>query len=215
MVDAAIGGKTGVNLPEGKNLVGAFWQPRAVLCDTDAAGDAAAARVAQRLGRDGEVPLPHRRRPARACRSTSGSRACVAIKAAVVAGDEREAAAGGRMLNYGHTLAHALEIGRPLRPAPRRGGRPSGSFTPPSWPAALGRIDAARVAEHRAVVGRLRPARRRCPAGVDRDELLDAHGARQEGGRRAHVRARRPARPRGRCEAIDRGELAAALEAMR
>ena len=34
-VDAAIGGKTGVNLPEGKNLVGAFWQPRAVLCDTE------------------------------------------------------------------------------------------------------------------------------------------------------------------------------------
>src|SRR5690606_26483368 len=34
MVDAAIGGKTGVNLPEGKNLVGAFWQPHAVLCDT-------------------------------------------------------------------------------------------------------------------------------------------------------------------------------------
>ncbi|HEY1467364.1 MAG TPA: iron-containing alcohol dehydrogenase, partial [Acidimicrobiales bacterium] len=35
-VDAAIGGKTGVNLPEGKNLVGAFWQPSAVLCDTAA-----------------------------------------------------------------------------------------------------------------------------------------------------------------------------------
>ena len=34
-VDAAIGGKTGVNLPEGKNLVGAFWQPHAVLCDTE------------------------------------------------------------------------------------------------------------------------------------------------------------------------------------
>ena len=36
MVDAAIGGKTGVNLPEGKNLVGAFWQPSAVVCDLDA-----------------------------------------------------------------------------------------------------------------------------------------------------------------------------------
>src|SRR5207249_11385418 len=35
MVDAAIGGKTGVNLPEGKNLVGAFWQPAALLCDTE------------------------------------------------------------------------------------------------------------------------------------------------------------------------------------
>jgi 5-deoxy-5-amino-3-dehydroquinate synthase len=36
MVDAAIGGKTGVNLPEGKNLVGAFWQPNGVVCDLDA-----------------------------------------------------------------------------------------------------------------------------------------------------------------------------------
>ncbi|HEX7277442.1 MAG TPA: 3-dehydroquinate synthase, partial [Acidimicrobiales bacterium] len=35
MVDAAIGGKTGVNLPEGKNRVGAYWQPAAVLCDTE------------------------------------------------------------------------------------------------------------------------------------------------------------------------------------
>ena len=33
MVDAAIGGKTGVNLPEGKNLIGTFWQPKAVICD--------------------------------------------------------------------------------------------------------------------------------------------------------------------------------------
>ena len=36
MIDAAIGGKTGVNLPEGKNLVGAFWQPCGVVCDLDA-----------------------------------------------------------------------------------------------------------------------------------------------------------------------------------
>jgi 5-deoxy-5-amino-3-dehydroquinate synthase len=36
MVDAAIGGKTGVNLPEGKNLVGAYWQPSGVVCDLDA-----------------------------------------------------------------------------------------------------------------------------------------------------------------------------------
>ena len=35
MVDAAIGGKTGVNLPEGKNLIGTFWQPKAVICDID------------------------------------------------------------------------------------------------------------------------------------------------------------------------------------
>ena len=50
MVDAAIGGKTGVNLPEGKNLVGAFWQPAAVLCDLDALGHAPGARAARPAG---------------------------------------------------------------------------------------------------------------------------------------------------------------------
>ncbi len=43
MVDAAIGGKTGVNLPQGKNLVGAFWQPHGVVCDLDALDDVARA----------------------------------------------------------------------------------------------------------------------------------------------------------------------------
>ena len=46
MVDAAIGGKTGVNLPEGKNLVGAFWQPSGVICDLDALTTLPAARRA-------------------------------------------------------------------------------------------------------------------------------------------------------------------------
>jgi 5-deoxy-5-amino-3-dehydroquinate synthase len=57
-IDAAIGGKTGVNLPEGKNLVGAFWQPSAVLCDTEVLASLPAARVPQRARRDGQVPLP-------------------------------------------------------------------------------------------------------------------------------------------------------------
>ena len=59
MVDAAIGGKTGVNLPEGKNLVGAFWQPRAVLCDTDTLAHARRARASLRARRARQVPLPH------------------------------------------------------------------------------------------------------------------------------------------------------------
>ncbi|MBW3668154.1 MAG: 3-dehydroquinate synthase [Actinobacteria bacterium] len=106
-VDAAIGGKTGVNLPEGKNLVGAYWQPAAVLCDTEvlatlppreyASGCGEMAKY-HFLGGDGLEDLPIDERVAR----------CVEIKAEVVASDERE---GGRraILNYGHTLAHALE----------------------------------------------------------------------------------------------------------
>ena len=109
MVDAAIGGKTGVNLPEGKNLVGAFWQPAGVLCDLDALDTLPAARVRCGLRRDGQVPLPHRRRPAGAATSTSASPAASRSRPRSSPADERE---GGRraLLNYGHTLAHALEI---------------------------------------------------------------------------------------------------------
>ena len=159
-VDAAIGGKTGVNLPEGKNLVGAFWQPHAVLCDTEtlhrcrrASGPAGGAR---------SPSTPSWARPPGADQPIEEQVArCVAIKAAVVSEDERE---GDRrmILNYGHTLAHALEAAAlerapRLGPAPRRGG---GHRAPLRGPLAerLGRIDAARVAEHRAVVGQFRPA---------------------------------------------------------
>ena len=106
-VDAAIGGKTGVNLPEGKNLVGAFWQPAAVLCDTETlttlepreyrSGLGEMAKYAF-LGVDGLRDMS----------LDDAVAACVACKAAVVGEDERES--GRRaLLNYGHTLAHALE----------------------------------------------------------------------------------------------------------
>ncbi len=148
-VDAAIGGKTGVNLPEGKNLVGAYWQPAAVLCDTDTLATlppeeyrSGLGEVAKYhfLGGDGIDALPIEQQVAR----------CVQIKADVVAADERE---GGRraILNYGHTLGHALET--------------SGSYTLRHGEAVavglvfaaevahrMGRIDTARVAEHRRVV---------------------------------------------------------------
>jgi 5-deoxy-5-amino-3-dehydroquinate synthase len=88
-VDAAIGGKTGVNLPEGKNLVGAFWQPVAVLCDTEtlttlpprewACGKGEMAKYAF-LGEPPRAGTEMEEQVAR----------CVAIKAEVVAADERE-----------------------------------------------------------------------------------------------------------------------------
>ena len=56
MVDAAIGGKTGVNLPEGKNLVGAFWQPTGVVCDLDAL---ATLPARERRSGDGEMAKYH------------------------------------------------------------------------------------------------------------------------------------------------------------
>ena len=108
MVDAAIGGKTGVNTREGKNLVGAFWQPSGVICDLDALDTLPAPRTPVGRRRDGEVPLPHGRGPGRdAARRAGGPLRRDQGRRRRV--DERE---GGRraLLNYGHTLAHALEI---------------------------------------------------------------------------------------------------------
>jgi 5-deoxy-5-amino-3-dehydroquinate synthase len=154
-VDAAIGGKTGTNLPEGKNLVGAFWQPSAVLCDTEtlsslpprewACGKGEMAKYAFL----GDPPRPDQELDEQVAR-------CVAIKAAVVAADEREG--DQRMvLNYGHTLAHALEAAAFSDHADwdlRHGEAVAiGLIFAALLAQRLGRIDEARVQEHRAVVG--------------------------------------------------------------
>ncbi|HUS60911.1 MAG TPA: 3-dehydroquinate synthase family protein [Acidimicrobiales bacterium] len=153
-VDAAIGGKTGVNLPEGKNLVGTFWQPAAVLCDTEVLESlrpeeyrSGLGEVAKYhfLGGDGLSggDLADMDLDAKVAR-------CVAIKAAVVSADERE---GGHraVLNYGHTLAHALETlgGYGLRHGEAVG---IGLVYAARLARHLGRIDDARVAEHERVV---------------------------------------------------------------
>jgi 3-dehydroquinate synthase len=120
-VDASVGGKTGVNLPEGKNLVGAFHQPVAVLADVATlaslperayrSGLAEIAKVALTL--DLELldlletdPSPLLERDPRTLERVVSR--CVRAKARVVALDERDT--GERLvLNYGHTLGHALE----------------------------------------------------------------------------------------------------------
>lgn len=148
-VDAAIGGKTGVNLAEGKNLVGVFWQPHAVLCDTTTLATLPEREL--RSGR-GELAKYHfiggrhlDGLPLDECIA-----AAVAIKAAVVAADERE---GGRraILNYGHTLAHALETagGYDLRHGEAVA---IGLVYAAEVACRLGRVDQARVAEHRRIV---------------------------------------------------------------
>jgi 3-dehydroquinate synthase len=120
-VDAAIGGKTAVNLPEGKNLVGTFSQPLAVLADVGTlaglsdrdyrSGLAEVAKYALTL--DVEL-LDVLERESAAVLSRDPEvlerivARCVRAKARTVAQDERDA--GARMvLNYGHTLGHALE----------------------------------------------------------------------------------------------------------
>jgi shikimate kinase / 3-dehydroquinate synthase len=120
-VDAAVGGKTGVNLPEGKNLVGTFHQPAAVICDIRTLDtlpnpelrsgmaevvkyglisdpdllELVTRRAADVIARDERLLIEIVARS-------------VAIKAAIVSEDEREE--GRRaVLNYGHTFAHAIE----------------------------------------------------------------------------------------------------------
>ncbi|MEX2202963.1 MAG: 3-dehydroquinate synthase [Actinomycetota bacterium] len=120
-VDASIGGKTAVNLPEGKNLVGAFHQPAAVLADVSTlrtlsdrdfrSGLAEVAKYALTLDLDLLEGLERDPAPVRSREEPALERLvarCVRAKAAVVGEDERDT--GRRLiLNYGHTLGHALE----------------------------------------------------------------------------------------------------------
>lgn len=167
-IDAAIGGKTGVNLPEGKNLVGAFWQPAAVICDT-----AALETLPEREWRCGygEMAKYHFLSGADLAGLPLDERvaACVRIKAEVVAADERE---GGRRatLNYGHTLAHALETALGYRLAHGEAVG-IGLVFAAHLAARLGRIDPERVAAHEEVVaGYGLPTR--LPPGADAHELV-------------------------------------------
>jgi 5-deoxy-5-amino-3-dehydroquinate synthase len=175
-VDAAIGGKTGVNLPEGKNLVGSFWQPTAVLCDTEVLTTLPPREYRSGLGELAKyhfltgvelLDLPLEERVA----------ACVRIKADVVAGDERELATGTTsraVLNYGHTLAHALETAG--RYDLRHGEAVAvGLVFAAELARVLGRIDRARADDHRRVVAAYGlPSA--LPAGVDPDELITLMG---------------------------------------
>ena len=121
-VDAAIGGKTGVNLPAGKNLLGSFHQPRAVLADPAVLSTLppreyrAGLFEALKCGiiRDPAIFEFMEKERARILKREPAAlewliAACAAVKAEVVAADERE---GGlrRILNFGHTQGHALEV---------------------------------------------------------------------------------------------------------
>lgn len=120
-VDSSVGGKVGVNLKAGKNLVGAFHQPRLVLCDLDTLktlperefrsglaevvkyGVIYDADLFRRIERDGDKLLERKPRLLAAVIAR-----CCQIKAAVVGKDETESGLR-QILNYGHTIGHAIE----------------------------------------------------------------------------------------------------------
>jgi 3-dehydroquinate synthase len=178
-VDAAIGGKTAVNLPEGKNLVGAFHQPVAVLADVSTlatlperdyrAGLGEVAKYAltldlellERLERD---PGPILAREPAALEDLVAR--CVRAKAGVVEADERDA--GRRLvLNYGHTLGHALER------LDAFAGRSHGEAI------AIGMVFAARLAESEGIAPpglAARHARLLASLGIETDGQLPPPG---------------------------------------
>jgi 5-deoxy-5-amino-3-dehydroquinate synthase len=109
-VDAAIGGKTGINIPAGKNLVGAFHQPLGVLCDTGVLSTLPERERRNGLGEVAKCWLLEGRDATEVVATDLSDliEMSVRLKANIVSSDEREG--GSRvLLNYGHTLAHALE----------------------------------------------------------------------------------------------------------
>jgi 5-deoxy-5-amino-3-dehydroquinate synthase len=169
MVDAAIGGKTGVNLPEGKNLVGAFWQPSGVICDLDALDTLPQREL--RCGY-GEMAKYHFLTGDDLLTMTLTDRVarCVEIKAEFVGADERET--GRRaLLNYGHTLAHALETATDHRLAHGEAVA-IGLIFAAHLAHVMGRIDRGRVDEHFQVVGEAYQLDTDLPHGLQAEDLV-------------------------------------------
>ncbi len=122
MMDASIGGKTAVDLPQGKNLVGAFYQPKFVLADVSTlrtlperelnSGWAEALKHGLIMDEELLSTFENRRDSIRSLEpetATDVIRRSMAIKAAVVSKDEKETLGIRVLLNYGHTIGHGLE----------------------------------------------------------------------------------------------------------
>jgi 3-dehydroquinate synthase len=183
MVDAAIGGKTGVNLPEGKNLVGAFHQPIAVLADPSTLSSLPERELACGLGEvakyallgDDELAATIERdaEAIRAREQVTVSRVvvrCARAKARVVVADELERTGARAALNLGHTLGHALEIacGHDL---PHGEAVAVGLVFAGNLAAALERVTPDVTSRWERLVGRL-GLPTRAPAGLDGAEVV-------------------------------------------
>ena len=122
-VDSSVGGKTGINHPLGKNMIGAFYQPKLVLADTQVLGTLPPRELSAGIAEvvkhglildsaffDWLEANMHRLVAGDQAALTHAVRRSCEIKSAVVAGDERETAARA-LLNLGHTFGHAIEAG--------------------------------------------------------------------------------------------------------
>jgi 3-dehydroquinate synthase len=163
-VDSSVGGKTGINHPLGKNMVGAFYQPRAVLIDTDCLATLPARELSAGLAEvikygaisdagffawlEAHVGALVAREPGALIHAID--RSC-RIKAATVAADEREE--GERaLLNFGHTFGHAIENGLGYGEWLHGEAVAAGMILAAEVSRRVGRIDAGVVGRLRAVV---------------------------------------------------------------
>ncbi|WP_199538870.1 3-dehydroquinate synthase [Desertihabitans brevis] len=187
MVDAAVGGKTGINLDAGKNLVGAFHEPLGVLCDPELLAGLPSADVRAGLAEvvkcgfvaDPEIlrlveESPEESVDVTADRLVELVRRGIAVKAAVVSADLRESTSTGsrigrELVNYGHTYGHAVE--RAERYRWRHGDAVSvGMVYVAELAEAAGLLDGAVRDRHRAVLDSLGLPTRY--AGAPFEELL-------------------------------------------
>ena len=193
MVDAAIGGKVAIDLPSGKNLVGAFYQPRAVIADV-----ATLATLPPRELRSGFAEVIKHGfirdeamldlldegadallDPGAALVDESRRQLLVdvitrnqAIKAAVVSADERESDIRA-ILNYGHTLGHAIEAVTGYSAVLHGEAVAMGMVAVAEMGCSLGLIDEALVTRHRRLIERF-GLPTESPPGLGRAEIVEA-----------------------------------------
>jgi 3-dehydroquinate synthase len=184
MVDSSVGGKTGVNLPEGKNLVGAFYQPKVVIVDLDTLKTlpvrefAAGTAEVIKYGAIKDKALFDR--VAKGVKPDDSDldeivEKCVAIKARIVEEDEFETKGQRALLNFGHTIGHAIEKATQYKTylhgeAIALGMRAAAWLS--AWQAGLPetearQIEAALAANHLPLT---------LKAAIDRDAILSALG---------------------------------------
>ena len=213
MVDAAVGGKTGINTGAGKNLVGSFHEPAGVLCDLDLLESLPPAELVSGLAEvvkcgfvaDPEILALVEAGPADARQPKSPVlrelvERAIRVKVDVVVGDLKETGGsdehpGREVLNYGHTLAHAVERGTDYRV--RHGEAVALGMVFVAEVARLaGHLDDETAARHDSGAGRGGPADP-SGAGGGRPALL-RRGARHDAGRQEGPRRTAAVRRAGR-----------------
>jgi 3-dehydroquinate synthase len=203
-VDSAVGGKTGINHPLGKNMVGAFYQPRAVIADTDTLGTLPPRELAAGLAEvvkygligdlqflewlEGNIEKLAARDPEalayaieRSCRN----------KADIVALDEREGNVRA-LLNFGHTFGHAIEAGTGYGTWLHGEAVGAGMVLAARLSQALGHLDAADVQRTIDLLRRAGVPVTPPDLGVERYLELMGHDKKVEGGQLRFVLLKKP-----------------------